>query len=147
MKNLLVAVDLQDTDQVLLEYTADIALKFQSRLWLLHVAAPDPEFVGYEVGPIHIRDFLADEHRQDHRLIQSYADALLARGVAAEGLLIQGPTAEMIRAEVEKLSIDLLILGSHRHTFLYEVFVGNTAARVMKGISIPVLIIPLPDES
>ncbi|MBP8086568.1 MAG: universal stress protein, partial [Saprospiraceae bacterium] len=41
----------------------------------------------------------------------------------------------------------LLILGSHKHGFLYETFVGNTAVRIIKEISIPVMIVPLPSDN
>ncbi len=63
-----------------------------------------------------------------------------------EGLLIQGPTIEMIEGEVKKLDIDLLIMGSHKHGFLYETFVGNTAFQIIREVTIPVMIIPLPNE-
>jgi nucleotide-binding universal stress UspA family protein len=52
----------------------------------------------------------------------------------------------MLRTEVRKLNIDLLVLGSHKHTFLYEMFVGHTAVKVIRDIEIPVLIVPLPEE-
>ena len=56
-----------------------------------------------------------------------------ANRLDAEGLLIQGPTVEMIEGEVNKLNIDLLVLGSHKHGFLYETFVGNTAFQDYQG--------------
>lgn len=143
LNNLLVAVDLEPTDQVLMQFTTSIAEKFNSFVWVLHIAAPDPDFVGYDVGPSYIREMRADTLRKEHRQLQAIADQLQQRSIKAEGLLIQGPTVEMILGEVEKLKIDLLIMGSHKHGFLYETWVGHTSLKVIKKIPIPVLIIPL----
>ncbi len=145
MKNLLVALDMKSTDSLLLAQASYLAEKCGSKIWMVHVAAPDPDFVGFEMGPKYIRDFVADELRVEHRQLQTYADDLQQKGLEAEGLLIQGPTVDMIEAEVKKLNIDLLILGSHKHGFLYETFIGNTAMHIIKGLSIPVMIVPLPE--
>nr|WP_255702598.1 universal stress protein [Fulvivirga ulvae] len=58
---------------------------------------------------------------------------------------MQGPTVEMLKEEVGKLQIDLLIIGSHKHGLLYEMFVGSTTIDMVKKHSIPMMIIPLPD--
>jgi nucleotide-binding universal stress UspA family protein len=146
MKNLLVALDMKPSDALLLDQASFLAEKCGASIWMVHVASPDPDFVGFEMGPKYIRDFVADELRTEHRQIQGYAEMLQSRGLEAEGLLIQGPTIDMIEEEVKKLNIDLLIIGSHKHGFLYETFVGNIAFRIVKEVSVPVLIVPLPDE-
>ena len=136
-------MDLKPSDQALLQFASAMAEKFNSSIWVLHIAAPDPDFVGYDVGPSYIREMRADELRKEHRQLQEIADQLSKKGIKAEGLLIQGPTVEMILEEVGKLKIDLLIMGSHKHGFLYETWVGHTSVKVIKEIPIPVLIIPL----
>jgi len=146
MKNLLVALDMKPTDALLLAQASLLAEKCGSKIWMIHVASPDPDFVGFEMGPKYIRDFVADELRTEHRQLQAHTTELKGKSLDAEGLLVQGPTIDMIEAEVKKLNIDLLILGSHKHSFLYEAFVGNTAVRIIKESSIPVLIVPLPEE-
>ena len=145
MNNLLVALDIKPSDSLLLAQASFLAEKCDAKIWMVHVAAPDPDFVGFEMGPKYIRDFVADELRVEHRQLQTYAEELQQKGLEAEGLLIQGPTIDMIEAEVKKLNIDLLILGSHKHGFLYETFIGNTAMRIIKELSIPVMIVPLPE--
>ncbi len=146
MKNLLVALDMKPSDALLLAQASLLAQKCGSRIWMIHVASPDPDFVGFEMGPKYIRDFVADELRTEHRQLQAYVAELKGKSLDAEGLLVQGPTIDMIEAEAKKLNIDLLILGSHKHSFLYEAFVGNTAVRIIKESSIPVMIVPLPEE-
>lgn len=146
MKNILVGLDLKETDRALLYQAGVIAARFESRVWLVHVAAPDPDFVGYEPGPKYIRDTRAEELREEHRLLQEYTADLRNKSIGAEGLLIQGPTIEMITEEVRKLNIDLLILGNHKRGLLYEAFIGHTAEKILKEVEIPVLIVPLKEK-
>lgn len=146
MNTLLVALDLKNSDSELLRYTASFANKFQSKVWLIHIAAPDPDFVGYSVGPTYIRDVRAEELRKEHKHLQELAADLKSKNINADALLIQGPTIDILKSEVAKLKVDLLIMGSHRHGFMYETFIGNTSVQAIKKIHIPVLIIPLINE-
>lgn len=147
MKNILLALDLQPADRLLLDQAVLLAGAFHAKLWLVHVAAPDPEFVGFETGPVYIRESRAKELREEHQQLQQILEELRSRSIETEALLIQGPTVGMLEKEVEKLQIDLLVMGSHRHGFFYETFVGHTSSKLIKHLSIPVLIVPLPNES
>ena len=49
-----------------------LAKSFDSKLWLMHIAAPNPDFVGYEAGPQYIRDNRGTELRKEHKLLQKY---------------------------------------------------------------------------
>lgn len=145
MKNILVAVDLKSSDQVLINQVTVLAEKFNATVWIIHIAAPNPDFVGYGVGPLYIREMRAEELRKEHQQLQAMANQLQQRSIHAEALLIQGPTVEMLKTEVKKLKIDLLIMGSHKHGFMYEAWIGHTSVKVIKEIPIPVMIVPLPE--
>ena len=90
MKNLLVCVDFNKEEILLIEKAHDLAKAFGAKIWLVHIVAPNPEFIGYEKGPQYIRDSRAEELRKEHRLVQDYANNLIGKGIEAEGLLIQG---------------------------------------------------------
>lgn len=143
MKNILVALDFNDGEKLLLEKAYELATAFKSKVWLLHVSAPDPDFISYEVGPQYIRDTRAEDLRKEHRQIQEYANSLKERNVDADGLLIQGATIEMVLEESEKLNIDLIITGHQEHGFLYEAFVGSVSSEIVKKSKMPVLVVPL----
>ena len=147
MKNILVGVDLKPSDSWLLYHATTLAQKFEAKIWLVHIAEPEPDFLGYGIGPAYIRNLKAEEFRADHRQLHAMVEELRKKPVEAEGLLIHGITDEMIELEVTKLSIDLLILGSHKHNFLYTSFVGHTANRIINDVNIPVMIVPLPYET
>lgn len=143
MKNILVAVDFDGQTQKLIDYASAMAEKFGARLWIVHIAAPDPDFVGYEPGPQYIRDIRAEDLRDEHVFLQKEAERLRGKGMATEALLVQGSTVDSILDEAKRLEIDLLIVGSHEHSFLYNAFAENTAMELFKKCKIPMLTLPL----
>jgi nucleotide-binding universal stress UspA family protein len=147
MKNILVTIDFDSGEEKLLETALTMANKFSAKVWLLHVTAPAPEFVGYDVGPQYIRDFRAEELRNEHKTLQEFAKRFEQKGIDAEGLLIQGATLEMILNEAQKLKIDLIIVGYEQHNFLYEALIGSVSSKLIKKSKIPVLVVPLEEES
>ena len=143
MKNILVAVDLENGDLKLLEHASALALKFDAKVWIVHVAAPDPDFVGFDAGPAYIRKTLADDLRDEHKALRQYSDNLRVKTVDVECLLVQGPTVATIFDEVNKLEADLLIIGSHKHNFLKRVFGEDVSHQIISKSKTPILIIPL----
>jgi len=143
MKNILVTIDFRSNEQLLITKAFDLAEKFHSKIWLIHISAPDPDFVGLGVGPQNIRDSRATELKKERQQLQEYTDMLNSKGVAAEGLLIQGTTIEMIMEKAKKLRIDLIIAGHQEHNFLYNAFIGSVSREIVKKSKIPVLIVPL----
>jgi len=142
MKNILVTIDFDLKTSILIDKAYELAKAFDSKIWLVHIAAPDPDFVGYQVGPQYIRDSRAHELREEHRQLQEYTKELTKKNIDAEGLLIQGATIEMIILESQKLNIDLIIAGHHKHNFLYKAFVGSVTREIIELSKIPILIVP-----
>lgn len=145
MKNILVTLEFEDQVDVLLEKASDIAAKFGAKLWLVHIASPEPDFIGYGTGPQYIRDTLAKDLREEHRTLQKYANEMEEKGIDAEGLLVQGSTVETIITESEKLNIDLIVIGHHKRGFLFNLFMDGTSESLIEQSNIPVLTIPLSE--
>lgn len=143
MKNILVSLDFDHKEEFLLEKAKTFGKAFNAKIWLLHIAAPDPYFVGYEPGPQYIRDARAEDLRDEHKLLQKFAKQLQNSGVDSEALLVQGATIESIMEEAKKLKSDLIIAGQHKKSFLYKAFVGSISSEIIKESNIPVLIIPI----
>ena len=143
MKNILLPIDFKGNEQLLLDKTYEIAEKFNSKVWLIHVAAPDPDYIGYDAGPQFIRDSRADELREEHKQIQSFARQLTQKGVDTDALLIQGTTVETILEKTEKLNIDLIIIGHQDHGFFYKAIFGSVSESLVKKTNIPMLLVPL----
>ena len=142
MKDILVPIDFSDVTDRVVERAAGLAKALAARLWLLHVAMPDPDFVGYDVGPPSARQSRATELRDEHRALQAIAERLRADGIEATSLLVQGPTVETILAEAGKVSADLIAVGSHGHGALHRALVGSVSEGLLRHADRPLLIVP-----
>lgn len=143
MKSILVAIDFEEGAQTLIEKATDIAKKYDAKLWLVHVAAPEPDFIGYDVGPVYIRDYRARELKTERKILDEYVNEAKKSGVDAQGLLIDGITVNLLVEEAVKLNADLMIVGHQKHGFLYKLWFGSTAEELIHTHSIPTLVIPL----
>lgn len=143
MKNILVNIEFNEDDEILLYKASEIASAFDSKVWLLHITAPDPDFIGLHVGPQYIREERASEIKNEHKQIQLYSDKLRKNNINTESLLIQGPTVEMILFESKKLNIDLIIIGHHDHNIFYKAFFESVSSGIIKKSKVPILMIPL----
>lgn len=142
VKTILVAVDFSDATPPAINHAANLAAQFKSKVWLIHVAQPEPDFVGYKAGPQHVRDQVAHEIHREHERLQILEQQMREKGLDASALLIQGPTQEKILQEIERLKVDLVIMGSHGHGAMRHLLVGSVTEGVLRKAPCPVLIIP-----
>ncbi len=145
MKTILVAIDFSPVSRLLLdaaERVADVGTK----VYLIHIAAPEPDFVGYGVGPQYIRDDRAKELREEHRLLSAFKDELIHKGIDTESLLVGGPIVDTLLNEIIKLDAEMLIIGRKGHSKLFEVIIGSVCNDIIHKLPIPALVIPEPDE-
>lgn len=146
MMRLLVAIDLSDQTAAVVEVTRQTARATNGAVVLLHVAEPDPAFIGYEAGPEVVREQVAHEYREEHRQLQEHADALRAEGVDTTTLLIQGATGETIIAEAERLDAAMIIMGTHGRSAMFDLAIGSVSHAVIRRTKIPVLLVPLRER-
>ena len=106
--NLLVAIDLSPSTDTVVKKTRDLAKALSAKVWLIHVADPEPTFVGYDVGPQYERDAIAEKLRHEHTSLQAIADTLRAEGLDSTALLVQGTIVETILKEAAKLNVDMI---------------------------------------
>ncbi|MCB0794957.1 MAG: universal stress protein [Flavobacteriales bacterium] len=142
MKHILVPLDLSPISERTASSGAHLAKALQATLWLIHVAAPEPDFVGLRTGPEHVRAHRAETLRQEHRVLQNMADALKKEGIDARALLVQGPTTETILEEATRLNADMIVMGSHGKGGLMKALVGSVTKEVLARAVVPVLIVP-----
>jgi len=137
------AVDFSEDGHKVVEVAAREASYRQAKLWLVHVAAPDPAFIGYEAGPDHERKFRADQLREEHQELLRRAEELNAAGIEAASILVQGPTTKMLVKEADDLKAEMIVLGAHRHSVWHRLIWGSTEDRVIEHASCPVLVVPV----
>ncbi len=140
--NILIAIDFSEATQKILNSAQTLICKKDSTVWLLHAAMPDPDFVGYDVGPDSEREFVAKKFREENQKLQDIADDMKKSGIDVTPLLIQGPTVETILEEAEKLLADAIIIGSHGRGAMHRLLVGSVSEGLLHKTKIPLVIIP-----
>jgi len=147
MKTILAAIDFSDVTEHLVEVARDMARAHGAALYLLHVEESEPDFVGYEPGPQHVRDQVAHEAVRHFKEENSLRDQLRAEGIDAHSMVLQGPFVEKVLAEAARHSADLIVVGSHGHGAVYHLLLGSVTEGIIKGAKCPVLVVPAPKKA
>lgn len=140
--NLLVAIDFSGVTERIVAQAKLLAEAFEAKIWLIYVAEPEPDFVGYSAGPKVVRNQVACEYHEEHRRIQAHADLLRDAGIEVEALLIQGGVVDSIVQQAEKLGAAMIVMGSHGHNALMRLVVGDVADGVLRRAPCVVHIVP-----
>jgi nucleotide-binding universal stress UspA family protein len=142
--HLLVAVDFSAVTERVIEVAAALARDCGGTITLLHVARPEPDFVGYEAGPQSVRDQVATEFRAQRRTLQDLADRLRAAEVETTPVVVQGSIAETIVEQATRIGAALIVVGSHGRSAVMDLLVGSVSEGVIRRSPIPVLVVPPP---
>ena len=142
---ILVAVDLSPAAQPVLEQARLLATAFRAQIWLLHVAEPDPAFVGFEADSKVMRDLTAEHFHDEHRGLQAMADQLRQAGLDCTALLIQGATVETILQEAQRLGVDMIVTGSHGKGKMQRLLLGSVSEGLLHESTVPVHLVPTRD--
>ncbi len=149
---ILVAIDLKPGTNRLLDEARRFAVGLNAVVDILHVADPDPDFVGYlkhsVLDSISQEDIIRGSHAEalssEHRQSQAFAATLRTNGVRVDqALTVPGPTLQTIFSHARKFGSDLLVLGSHHHSALYRLWYGDTAADAARQAPCAVLVVPM----
>jgi nucleotide-binding universal stress UspA family protein len=160
---ILLAVEMSEDDRPLLEVAKLYAKALGARLYLVHAVPPEPDFVGLpkegeaepaggvategaEVGYAYDRSLAADRARAAHAELGVWRELMEAAGVTTTALLIEGPPAEKIAGEAEKLGCGLIIVGAHNRGLLGRWLHGSTSRELLRDAPCPVLVVPMGDR-
>jgi nucleotide-binding universal stress UspA family protein len=160
---ILVAIDLKAGTEHLLAEAQRYAKALEAIVDIVHVADPDPEFIGYrktdpEIGtdvPLGsgnydeiLRESRAKEFRLERERTQTIAEQMRVSGIQVDrALTVQGPPLEAILEEVHKLGSDLLILGSHQHGAVYRLWYGDISVDAAKRPPCALLVVPIVTDA
>ena len=139
---LLVAVDLSESTQTIVEKVEEMNKEYPAKVWILHNAEPEPDSVEFKVDPLAARETLAKKFHNEHRQIQEIANRLRKAGLDATALLVHGATVETILKEASDLDVDMIVVGTHGRGAMYQLLLGSVSEGVLHKSRYPVLVIP-----
>ena len=146
MKTLLAAVDLSPISEKVIEGAGELALAMGARLVLLNVWEPVAAYVPVGsamdviTAPVLIEppDLTVVKER-----LERLADPLRKKGLLTETLATAAMPVDEILEQAKSLEASMIILGSHGHGALFQLFSGSVVTSVLHKSSIPVTVIPV----
>ena len=141
--NILVGIDFGESSHRITQAAALLARGLEAKIWLLHVAEPDPEFVGYEADSPQMRDVVAKRYHVQHQDLQALAQDLRNDGLDCVALLVQGATVPTLLEEATKVAADIIVVGSHGKGVVKRVLLGSTSEGVLHHANVPVYVVPV----
>ena len=139
---LLVCVDLSEATEIIVKKIEEITKALPTKVWLLHNAVPEPDFVEFKVDPQAARESLAKKFHVEHRQIQELANRMRKAGVDTTALLVHGATVETILEEASDLEVDMIVVGTHGRGAMYQLLMGSVSEAVLHKSRFPVLVVP-----
>jgi nucleotide-binding universal stress UspA family protein len=142
MKTILVPIDFSDVTKRVIETARTMASAFGGKLVLLHVSEPEPDFVGFEPGPMAVRTTVVRDFRVERQRLEELRSEISTAGLDVLALHIQGPLVDKVLDQAGEHHADLIVMGSHGHGALYEFLVGSVTNGVLRSAKCPVLVVP-----
>ena len=119
-----------------------LAVATDAPIHAVHVADPEPDFVGYDVGPKSVRDAVASELRGEHRWLERAARRLADAGADADFRLLRGATVGAILAEAERIGAGWIVVGTHERSVITEALLGSVSHELLRHADRPVVLVP-----
>jgi nucleotide-binding universal stress UspA family protein len=150
MKTLLVAVDFSDASKKVVQQAHALAKALPAKIFFVHVVEPVANYVPVGaamdvIEPVPAPMMEYDAEPQKERLSKLVA-AATTDGLEAESIAVIGLAADEIVNAAEAQRADTILVGSHGHGALYNLFAGSVVTGILKRSEIPVLVIPIPKK-
>jgi nucleotide-binding universal stress UspA family protein len=142
MKTILVSVDFSSATRAVIETVAELAKTSGAEVVLHHSVLPPIVTTEYGIGLEMLQESIALSQKTARHQLEHTEDELTARGLNVSAVLTEGPAATHILELAARRKADLIVLGSHGHTALYELIVGGTTHAVLRKATCPVMVVP-----
>lgn len=141
---ILVALKLIEKPDDMLKYSQNIAKKFSAKLFPLHVIQDMPHYSFYMDIYKLWEEFRDEAVKKTLKQMTKYINPLENEFKDVEPMIKVGDPAEVILVTAEKLDVDLIVIGKHRHKKGTKIiFKQGLAERIVRESSCPVLCMPL----
>ena len=146
MHRILAAVDLSDSTQAVLQYSAELARAENARLAVVHAipAAAPINAVAWN-GGVSLMASPEDEQSESVFSLGLLQKVIESAGLAnVDCMCERGSAAQTIRDTAQRLHADIIVLGSHGHGRFFHTMFGSVREAVLSHAPCPVLVVPTP---
>lgn len=143
MKTIVALIDFSDVTDKVLEQAEKSALQSGARVILMHVVPKEPTVVDFGIAsPTFLEPPSGASIKADHEKLMDCQALLKSAGVEAMVEQIVDGGVDRILEDCRRWDAELIILGSHHHSSLYNLFIGSFTKDVSKRAHCPVLVVP-----
>lgn len=143
MKTILVPVDFSPVTRQVVREAAKLARLVKGRIVLAHVI-PLPVVTSEPYGLVldNMAAYMVAAGKAADRHLARLGASLRRSGLACQVVRVIGFPVQSLMELAKKRGADYIVIGSHGHSALYDMFVGSTARGVLKRSSCPVIVVP-----
>ncbi len=141
IKRILFPTDFLQGAKEAIVYAADLAKKYNARLYIIHVIHDVTKATGLYVPHVGMDEILKSLDEEAQKEIKRvYLEELRGYDRIEYGVLRGIPYEEIVRFAKDN-DIDLIVMASHGRRGLDRLFFGSTAEKVVKYAPCPVLVV------
>ena len=139
MKRILVPIDFSPVTDHIVETAESLAGALDGEISLLHVLPHESGFRDWDITLAYLKE---DDGPKWRRRLASVAETVTEDGFDSRSVFKRGDPIDVIIEEIDRLNIDMVIMGSHGRGALYDLLVGSVSEGVIRRSTVPVLIVP-----
>ncbi|HMR85714.1 MAG TPA: universal stress protein [Niabella sp.] len=155
MNAIIAALDLQEKTEIVLNKAAEMALKLNAELHLVHVIPPVGTYTGVNVmDPLGALEpailpnemELIDVHKKSAKeQLNKLVEQLPVKPAAINILL--GSVEEEVVNYAQETGAEMIVVGTHQRSGLSRLLSGETSVRILHEAQIPILVIPTVENN
>jgi nucleotide-binding universal stress UspA family protein len=143
IKRILCPIDFSDFSRHAFHHAVHVARGYDAVVHVVHVAPVPTAFVATVGGSGVVPGIDALAHDQILEETRRFLDADNLSGLSVEYHVAQAPDPRSeILLEAQRLSADLIVMGTHGRTGFQRLLFGSVAERVLRESPIPVMTVP-----
>lgn len=141
-RKILIPLDFSESSRLGLEYALGFAQEFHATAVLFHSVSVSPYLMGNRYTAHQVPALIASEQKHARTEMENLREAISRKGGTVETKVALGSPVEQIEKYVRKAGVDLIITSTHGSSGLRTVFMGSTAAGLVRYATCPVLVVP-----
>lgn len=141
IKKVLIALDYDETAQIVAEVGYRLAQAMNAETILLHVISEQPIYYSSYTYMHELSvDIIGDLKISTQKYLDKSKKHLGDESIKT--VLEEGEISDRILASAKELKADIIVMGSHSRKWLENILMGSVAADVLQKSTIPMFIVP-----
>lgn len=140
MKKIVVAVDLSDQAEQIIQTAITMAKAFSSILYLVHVEPPIQDISGKYIDKPDLG--VVTEYDAEVAQLNDLAQLSRDKDIETHAIFMEGVPRQSVLDSARKIEADLIVMGCYGDASLMDFLLGGMSQAVAKKAEVPILLVP-----